>query len=107
MLERAHNIPGEKMRGEARPVGPSAVYQLKVTLAGSRPTIWRRLQVPGNLTLGRLHEILQIAMGWQDMHLHLFASGRTVYSPPEMDLGFASRNERQVRLREVLTREKE
>jgi hypothetical protein len=107
MLERAHNIPGEKMRGEARTVGPSAVYQLKVTLAGSRPTIWRRLQVPGNLTLGRLHEILQIAMGWQDMHLHLFASGRTVYSPPETDLGFASRNERQVRLREVLTREKE
>jgi hypothetical protein len=41
------------------------------------------------------------------MHLHLFASGRTVFSPPEMDLGIASRNERQVRLREVLTREKE
>jgi len=102
-------VPRREAAGkkEPRATGPAPVYQLKVTLAGSRPPIWRRLLVPGDVTLGRLHEILQILMGWQDMHLHLFASGRTVYSPPELDIGAPSRNERKVQLREVLLREKE
>ena len=82
MLERAQKVSGDRMQGEPKGFGPASIYQIKVTLSGSRPPIWRRLQLPGNLTLGRLHEILQIAMGWQDMHLHLFASGRTVLSKP-------------------------
>jgi hypothetical protein len=83
------------------------VYQLKVVLSGSRPPIWRRLQVPGDVTLGRLHAILQVAMGWEDRHLHLFAAGRTVYRLPVPDLGFPSQDERRVALSEVLKREKE
>jgi hypothetical protein len=63
--------------------------------------------VPGDVTLGRLHAILQILMGWRDRHLHLFAVGRTVYRPPLPDLGFPSLDERRVPLSEVLTREKE
>jgi len=48
------------------------VLQLKVTLQGVRPPIWRRLAVPADITLGRLHHVLQIAMGWTDSHLHQF-----------------------------------
>jgi hypothetical protein len=48
------------------------VCQLKVTLRGIRPAIWRRLVVSADTTLTRLHRVLQIAMGWQDSHMHEF-----------------------------------
>ncbi len=48
------------------------IYTLKVTLDGTRPAVWRRLRVPGEITLRELHQIIQIAMGWEDDHLHGF-----------------------------------
>jgi len=48
------------------------VYQLKVTLKGIRPPIWRRLHVLGETTLEQLHLIIQVAMGWGNYHLHDF-----------------------------------
>jgi hypothetical protein len=48
-----------------------SIYQLKITLKGSDPPIWRRIQVP-DCTLGELHEILQVVMGWENSHLHQF-----------------------------------
>ncbi|HWR57633.1 MAG TPA: plasmid pRiA4b ORF-3 family protein, partial [Thermodesulfovibrionales bacterium] len=50
----------------------TALYQLKVTLMGIKPPIWRRIQVTGNTKLSRLHDILQIVMGWTNSHLHMF-----------------------------------
>ena len=67
------------------------VYQLKVVLIGSKPAIWRRLQVPGNANLGWLHSVLQVAMGWTNSHLHHFLTSDARYSDPrqneEMDFG--------------------
>ena len=57
-------------------------YVLKVTLSEIKPPIWRRFQIPGHYTLGDLHEVLQIAMGWQNAHLHSFYVGGIEYSDP-------------------------
>jgi hypothetical protein len=48
------------------------VYQLKVSLRHISPLIWRRLLVTSDTTIAQLHAIVQIAMGWEDLHLHQF-----------------------------------
>jgi hypothetical protein len=60
-------------------------YQIKVTLHGTHPPIWRSILVPGNTTLLKLHDILQIVMGWEDCHLHMFKSKGSVYGNPMDD----------------------
>ena len=82
-------------------VTASPIYQIKVTLAGSKPPIWRRIQVRGDITLGKLHDILQVAMGWEDYHLHQFSVGRTYYGVPHPDFGFEVRDERRVKLNQI------
>ena len=56
------------------------VIQLKITLVGSKPPIWRSFQVRDSLNLGELHRVVQIAMGWNDTHLHLFQVGDRSFS---------------------------
>jgi len=58
-------------------------YQIKVTLRGARPPIWRRLQVPAAIRLSSLHDVLQITMGWEDDHLHQFTHERRLFGVPD------------------------
>ena len=51
------------------------LYLLKIQLLDFEPTIWRRFVVPASITLDRLHDIIQIVMGWTDSHLHEFTIG--------------------------------
>lgn len=51
---------------------PVTVYQLNVSLRDISPMIWRRLLVTSSTTIAQLHDILQTAMGWEDLHLHQF-----------------------------------
>ena len=60
-----------------------SIVRLKVTLRGIRPPIWRRLLVPGGMTLGDLHHVIQAAMGWDDDHLHVFDIAGRQYSDPQ------------------------
>jgi hypothetical protein len=55
-----------------KPAGPAPVYQLKVGLKDAKPPIWRRLEVPADVSLDRLHVIIQVAFGWDGSHLHVF-----------------------------------
>ena len=50
----------------------TVIYQLKITLRGISPLIWRRLLVHAETSIADLHYILQLAMGWTDSHLHRF-----------------------------------
>ncbi len=67
---------------EAREDG---IFQIKVTLRDSDPPIWRRIQVPGDLTLEELHHVLQAVMGWWDYHLHQYIIDGTYYGVPYPD----------------------
>jgi hypothetical protein len=64
------------------------IYHLRITLRGSKPAIWRRVAVPLDITLGQLHEVVQIAMGWTDSHLHQFVlRGERVFMPMTTPFG--------------------
>jgi hypothetical protein len=54
----------------AVPVGK--VFVLRIELARVYPPVWRRVHVRADITLPALHEVLQVAMGWEAMHLWRF-----------------------------------
>lgn len=62
------------------------IYTLHVELQDIEPLIWRRLQVPTAIALTRLHDVLQVAMGWTDSHLHSFKIGEREYTNAEDEL---------------------
>jgi len=84
------------------------IVQLKIILLGIEPEIWRRIQVSSDITLDRLHEIIQAVMGWQDYHLHQFVVGDRYYGIPPADgplLGPPMKDERGARLRQMISNE--
>jgi hypothetical protein len=90
--------------------GKDSIYQLKVTLKGSSPPIWRRIQVPSNISLEKLHGILQVVMGWYDCHLHQFKAHGAYYGTRDRDLGIGwgveVRSERAAKLSQIAPTEK-
>ena len=48
------------------------ILQVKITLLGIKPPIWRRIQIPSHYSFWDLHVAIQDAMGWMDSHLHMF-----------------------------------
>jgi hypothetical protein len=61
-------------------------YQMTITLRGIRPPIWRRVQVPGTISLAAFHDVIQRVFGWTDSHLHQFVvAGRTYGQPDDFD----------------------
>lgn len=73
----------------AKPPSAQAFLQIKVTLRGVRPEVWRRIVVPVSILLPDLHVVLQKAFGWTNSHLHAFEQGRKCFQPfnPDFDLG--------------------
>ena len=73
---------GDVVRLKKRQAAP-AWLQLKIELAWIKPVIWRRIIVPETMTLGKLHDAIQAAMGWCDCHLHEFEIAGERYGIPE------------------------
>jgi hypothetical protein len=76
-------------------------YQLKITLKGIRPPVWRRVRVSGDLSFAQLHGVVQIAMGWTDSHLHQFRIGDERFAIPSREDWDRPADERKARLSEV------
>jgi hypothetical protein len=80
-------------------------YYLYLQLAGIEPPIWRRMVVPGAISLHTLHKMLQVVMGWENAHLYLFRltinEKTTVYGLPDPDWeseGMRIRDSRRTKL---------
>lgn len=56
---------------------------LHVELCEAVPPVWRRVEVASDLGLEDLHDVLQVAFGWEDYHLYRFTTG------PQEDPGSA------------------
>jgi Plasmid pRiA4b ORF-3-like protein len=83
------------------------VYQIKVTLKGSKPPIWRRMQVTSETTLAQFHRILQQVMGWEGYHLYRFEVGRMEYGDPSMLEEMEGEDARRVTLAALVRGEKD
>ncbi len=98
--ESAHRR--QKKKKSAQPIILHQIYQLKVTIEGIHPPIWRRIQVPSEFTLPQLHAVLQIAMGWTNSHLHGFRLGEQFFTEPDPDYdGMNVIDERQISLSQI------
>lgn len=61
----------------------TTIYQFKITLKGIEPPIWRRIQTK-DCTLDKLHEHIQMVMGWTNSHLHQFEINGVRHGDPEL-----------------------
>lgn len=56
-------------------------YTLRFTLRGIKPAIWRKIEVPSNISLRHLGDLIIDLMGWEGYHLNQFIKGNDYYMP--------------------------
>jgi hypothetical protein len=81
-----------------------AIYQLKITVADIAPEIWRRVLVPADTSLARLHQIIQAAFGWLNYHLHRYVVDDEYFgdtNPEFVDELMPMTDERDATLRDI------
>ncbi|MGH4022018.1 MAG: plasmid pRiA4b ORF-3 family protein [Pseudonocardiaceae bacterium] len=82
-----------------RPAGAATVrtvHQVKITLRGAKPPIWRRLEVPSGITLHDLHHSIQEAFGWDGFHMWVFDTPTGYYGVPDPELEHRSAASRKL-----------
>jgi hypothetical protein len=84
------------------PQSSQNTYQLKITLNGTKPPIWRSFLVQDSISLPDLHHALQIIMGWTDSHLHQFGANGRWYGEPDEEFESDMLDEREITLRQLV-----
>jgi DNA-binding Lrp family transcriptional regulator len=78
--------PAERHLGHASGGNATIVYHFKILLQDTDPAIWRRIETK-DVTLEKLHELIQSAMGWTNSHLHQFEIADVRYTDPRFMMG--------------------
>ncbi|MFH1747587.1 MAG: plasmid pRiA4b ORF-3 family protein [Planctomycetota bacterium] len=99
----------KKLKKSSRKRAPrvNSIHELEITLLDIEPRIWRRFVVRSDITLAKLHDIIQVVMGWDDSHLHQFITqDETRYEPPspygDSGWGIQANDSRKARVSTVL-----
>ncbi len=66
----------------------TTIHTVKASLHGAKPPVWRRLELPSDLTLDVLHEVMQVAFAWHGYHLHQFETACGAFGRPDGDGGW-------------------
>lgn len=80
---------------------PDDIYQVHVSLMGIEPPIWRRLLLRQDMLLPRVHDVLQLAMGWTDSHLHQFKVNEVRFGEPDIEFEPGPIDYRQISLNQI------
>jgi hypothetical protein len=82
----------------------ATIARLKITLDDVKPAVQRRVEVPFDIRLDRLHLTIQAAMGWTNSHLYEIRAGGVGWSTPYPDADWAGHflDARKARLDDVL-----
>jgi hypothetical protein len=80
------------------------IARLKITLDDVKPAVLRRVEVPFDIRLDRLHLTIQAAMAWTNSHLYELRAGGVGWSTPypEEDWAGDFLDARKARLGDVL-----
>jgi hypothetical protein len=78
------------------------VATLTIVLEDVEPQVRRKLIVPLNLRMDRLHRVLQVAFGWTDSHLYEFRYQDIEWGVPDYDFGSNIRDASKATLLQVL-----
>ena len=57
-----HNLPSDNV----------LKYTLRITMKNISPSIWRKVEVPSNISLRHLSELIMAVMGWSGNHMNQF-----------------------------------
>lgn len=82
-------------------------YTLKVELDEVDPPVWRRLRVPGSISMRGLHEVLQVTFGWAQYHLYKFEIDDTWIGLPDPEYDMSDVIDEEVSVEEMLPGEGE
>ena len=78
----------------------ATIARLKITLDDVKPVVLRRVEVPFDIRLDRLHLTIQAAMGWTNSHLYEIRAGGVRWSTPYPGSDFM--DARKARLDDIL-----
>jgi hypothetical protein len=110
-LSRQTLVGGKRVAVQELPGLPkqaaTTVHRVKVTLHGSKPPVWRRIEIPSAMRLDQVHTVIQVAFFWHGLHLHAFETVCGEFSAPDDDDDWAERkDEATAALAQVATAEK-
>jgi Plasmid pRiA4b ORF-3-like protein len=79
------------------------IARIEITLDNVEPVVLRRIEVPLDIRLDRLHLAIQAAMGWTNTHLHELRADGVGWSTPDPDADWTDfLDARKARLGDIL-----